>query len=132
MSFLGHVVSEQGVETESQKVEAVKDWPVSTDKTQVRAILGLCSYYRRFVKNCADVAKPLHKLAEEKRHFCWNESCDSAFRKLKNFLCNTPILGYPNTENDFIVDTDTNNTRIGGVLTQQKANQEVVIAYFSK
>lgn len=132
VNFLGHIVSGEGVQTDPEKVVAVKDWPVPKDKTQVRAFLGLCSYYRRFVKNFADIAKPLHKLTEEKRQFCWDENCDVAFQELKKRLCNTPILGYPDTENDFIVDTDASNTGIGGVLSQRKGNQEVVIAYFSK
>ncbi|CAK1581984.1 unnamed protein product [Parnassius mnemosyne] len=95
VNFLGYVVSEEGIRTDPEKIAAVKDWPVPKDKTQVRAFLGLCSYYRRFVKNFADIAKPLHRLTEEKRHFCWDESCDIAFQELKNRLYKTPILGYP-------------------------------------
>lgn len=132
VSFLGFVVSQEGVRTDPEKITAVKDWPVPKDKTQVRAFLGLCSYYRRFVKNFSDIAKPLHKLTEEKRHFFWDEECEAAFEELKKRLCNTPILGYPDAENDFIVDTDASDFGIGGVLSQQKGDQEVVIAYFSK
>ncbi|KAG6464703.1 hypothetical protein O3G_MSEX014678 [Manduca sexta] len=132
VSFLGHIISTDGVQTDPEKVVAVKEWPVPKDKTQVRAFLGLCSYYRRFVKNFADIAKPLHKLTEEKRQFCWDESCDTAFQTLKDRLCDTPILGYPDTENEFIIDTDASNIGIGGVLSQRKGDKEVVIAYFSK
>lgn len=132
VNFLGHIVSEEGVQTDPEKIVAVKEWPVPKDKTEVRAFLGLCSYYRRFVKNFADIAKPLHKLTEEKQQFCWDENCDIAFQELKKRLCNSPILDYPDTENDFIVDTDASNTGIGGVLSQRKGNQEVVIAYYSK
>ncbi|CAK1596265.1 unnamed protein product [Parnassius mnemosyne] len=92
-SFLGYVVSEEGIHTDSEKIAAVKDWPVPKDKTQFRAFLGLSSYYRRFVKKFADIAKPLHKLTEEKRHFCWDECCDIAFQELKDRLCKTPIWG---------------------------------------
>ncbi|CAK1604154.1 unnamed protein product [Parnassius mnemosyne] len=99
-------------------------------KLQVRA--SLCSYYRRFVKNFADIAKPLHKLTEEKRHFCWNESCDIAFQELKNRLCKTPILGYPDAGKKFIADTDASDIGHGGVLSQRNGDQEIVIAYFSK
>ncbi|CAK1594350.1 unnamed protein product [Parnassius mnemosyne] len=111
--FLGYVVSEEGIRTDPEKIAAVKEWPVPKDKTQVRTFLGLCSYYRRFVKNFADIANPLHNLIEEKRYFCWDESCDIAFQELKNRLCKTPILGYPDAGKEFIVDTDASNIRLG-------------------
>ncbi|CAK1599862.1 unnamed protein product [Parnassius mnemosyne] len=132
VSFLGYVVSEEGIRTDPEKIAAVKEWPVPKDKTQVRAFLGLCSYYRRFVMNFADIAKPLHKLTEEKRHFCWDESCDIAFQELKNRLCKTPILGYSDAGKEFIVDTDASDIGLGGVLSQRNGDQEIVIAYFSK
>ncbi|CAK1601771.1 unnamed protein product [Parnassius mnemosyne] len=132
VSFLGYTVSEEGIRTDPEKIAAVKDWPVPKDKAQLRAFLGLCSYYRRFVKNFAYIVKPLHKLTEEKRHLCWDESCDIAFLELKDCLCKTPILGYPDAGKEFIVDTDASDIGLGGVLSQGNGDQEVVIAYFSK
>lgn len=132
VNYLGHVISSDGIQTCPEKISAVKDWPTPKDKTAVRAFLGLCSYYRRFVKNFSDIAKPLHQLTEEKRQFNWDEQCAAAFSDLKQRLCETPILGYPDSENEFVVDTDASNTGIGGVLSQRKGEHEVVIAYFSK
>ncbi|CAK1580245.1 unnamed protein product [Parnassius mnemosyne] len=132
VSFLGYVMSEEGIRTDPEKIAAVKEWPVPKDKTQVTAFLGLCSYYRRFVKNFADIAKPLHKLTEEKRHFCWDQSYDIAFQELKNSLCKTPILGYPDAGKEFIVDTDVSDIGLGSVLSQRNGDQEIVISYFSK
>ncbi|CAK1599051.1 unnamed protein product [Parnassius mnemosyne] len=130
--FLGYVVSEKGIRTDPEKIAAVKDWPVPKDKTQVRAFLGLCSYYRRFVKNFAEITKILHKLTEEKRHFCWDESSDIAFQELKNRLCKSHILRYPDAGKEFIVDIDASDIGLGGVLCQRNGGQEIVIAYFSK
>ena len=132
VNYLGHVISSDGIQTDPEKISAVKDWPTPRDKTGVRAFLGLCSYYRRFVKNFSDIAKPLHQLTEEKRQFDWNHECEEAFNNLKQRLCETPILGYPDPENEFIVDTDASNTGLGGVLSQKRGDQEVAIAYFSK
>lgn len=132
VSYLGHIVSEKGIETDPEKTAAVKDWPTPKDKTEVRAFLGLCSYYRRFVKSFSDIAKPLHRLTEEKRQFQWDSECETAFRELKKCLCETPVLGYPDFKGNFIVDTDASSTGIGGVLSQCKDGREVVIAYYSK
>ncbi|CAF4895233.1 unnamed protein product [Pieris macdunnoughi] len=132
VSYLGHIISEDGVRTDPEKIVAVKDWPVPKDKTEVRAFLGLCSYYRRFVRNFADIAKPLHRLTEQKRKFTWDGECEDAFNELKNRLCETPILGYPDQDGEYVVDTDASGIGIGGVLSQVKGEHEQVIAYFSK
>lgn len=132
VNYLGHIISSDGIQTDPEKLEAVQKWPTPKDKTEVRAFLGLCSYYRRFVKGFAEIAKPLHRLTEDKRQFSWDGTCEDSFQKLKKHLCETPILGYPQTEGQFIVDTDASNTAIGGVLSQKQGEREVVIAYFSK
>lgn len=62
--YLGHIVSARGIETDPVKVERVCDWPVPGNATEVKSILGLASYYRRFIPSFAEVARPLHKLTE--------------------------------------------------------------------
>lgn len=127
INYLGHEINREGIRT--QKAEAVKKWPSPKDKTEVRAFLGWCSYYRRFVKGLPEIAKPLNV---NKSPFCWNETCEHFFQELKKHLCQTLILGYPQPESLFIVDTDAINTSISGVLPQKQRDREVVLAYFSK
>jgi hypothetical protein len=67
--FLGHIVSEDGISTEPDKINAVKEWPAPKSAKQVRSILGLCSYYRRCVKGFAAIARPLHKICEKNSKF---------------------------------------------------------------
>jgi hypothetical protein len=65
--FLGHIVSEEGVATDPAKTKKVAEWPEPTNAQEVRQFLGLASYYRRFVKDFATVAEPLHQLTEKTR-----------------------------------------------------------------
>ena len=60
--FLGHVISGDGIRTSPSKTEVVATWPVPTKVTELRSFIGLCSYYRRFIKDFAKTAKPLHAL----------------------------------------------------------------------
>ncbi|GBM00128.1 Retrovirus-related Pol polyprotein from transposon 297 [Araneus ventricosus] len=96
VSYLGHIISADGVKTDPEKTKAVVDWPRSETVHDLRSFLGLCTYYRRFA------------------------------------LITFPVLTYPRTDKEFILDTDASNEGIGAVLSQKIGNEECVIAYFSK
>ena len=118
VEYLGHVVGRDGVQTTEDKVEKVRDWPIPTSPTEVRQFLGLTSYYRRFMKEYARKAKPLHRLTEKDREFVWTEECDNAFSQLKQTLITAPVLAYPDPAVPFILDVDACNVGLGGVLSQ--------------
>ena len=96
--FLGHAVSEEGIGTDPEKVEAVQSWPAPRGVTEVRSFLGLAGYYRSFVKDFSTIAKPLSALAEKGRSFVWTEECGVAFEMLKQRLMQTPVLAFPHAE----------------------------------
>jgi len=62
VAFLGHTVSEAGIEMQQEKNDAVLKWPTPRDISDVRSFIGTCSYYRRFIAGFADIAAPLHAL----------------------------------------------------------------------
>ena len=132
VSFLGHWVSAEGVTTEEDKVQAVKEWPVPKSVKAVRSFLGLTGYYRRFVKDYAAVASPLIALTQKAAVFKWGEEEQRAFETLKDKLVTAPILGYPDMKERFILDTDASKCAIGAVLSQVQNGKEVVIAYGSR
>ncbi|GBN29256.1 Retrovirus-related Pol polyprotein from transposon opus [Araneus ventricosus] len=112
VTYLGHVISAEGVKTDPEKVKAVVDWHRPETVHDLRNFLGLCTYYRRFVKTFSTVARSLHKLTEAKSNFNWTEECEKSFNSLKQALTSSPILTYPRTDKDFILDTDASNDAI--------------------
>jgi transposase InsO family protein len=132
VTYLGHVISENGIQTDPEKVDAVKRWPEPVNKTQVRSFIGLCSYYRKFIANFSNIARPLHKLTEVATPFLWTGECQTAFDLLKAKLTSAPILTHPDFSKPFILDTDASQNAIGAALSQIQDGQEKVIAYASK
>ena len=136
VTYLGHVVSTHGVATDPAKVERVSNWPTPTSVKELRSFLGLATYYRRFVKGFADVAKPLHHLTGKQVPFVWTTQCQTAFDTLRTALVSAPILALPQFETHsapFILDTDASDVGIGGVLSQADEHGfERVIAYGSR
>jgi len=132
VSFLGHVVSGDGVSTDPEKIKAVRDWPVPTDIKEVRYFHGLASYYRKFVPAFAGIAAPLHSLAGKYQVFKWTENCKRAFDDLKEMLFSSPVLAMPRDGDPFVLDTDACDVSIGAVLLQVQDGHERVIAYASR
>ena len=130
--FLGHVVSAEGIATDPEKVRAVAEWPVPVSVTEVRSYLGLASYYRRFVRDFAEIAAPLHELTKKNARFIWTEEAQNAFDTLKVALTTPPILAMPKDTGEFIVDADASDRTLGCVLSQVQDGEERVIAYASR
>ncbi|GBG67695.1 hypothetical protein CBR_g823 [Chara braunii] len=133
ISFLGHVVTDKGLQPEPQKVAAVRDAPVPTTITQVRAFLGLASYYRRFIKGFAEIAGPLTNLLCKDQPLIWTPECDQAFSKLKAALISATVLIRPDPEKPFVLITDWQPEAISAILAQVgPSGLESVVEYASK
>eukprot|EP00731_Ephydatia_muelleri_P003023 Em0001g3023a len=132
IKYLGHVVSEHGIKTDSDKTRCIADWPTPSCLQDLKQFLGLASYYRRFVRNFAAIVAPLVKLTEKGHVWHWSSDCDAAFLQLKERLVTSPILGYPVFNQPFMVDTDASGEGLGAVLSQYVSGVERVIAFASR
>ncbi|XP_028776266.1 uncharacterized protein LOC114733022 [Neltuma alba] len=127
IEYLGHVISERGVEMDESKVKAIQDWPQPTNATQLKGFLGLSGYYRRFIKKYAQIASPLTKLLG-KDAFDWTNEAQCAFETLKEAIIQAPVLILPDFTKPFILETDASGIGLGAVLSQDGHP----IAFFSK
>ena len=128
VSFLGHVISKEGLAVDSKKIDAVVNWGSPQNAAEIRSFLGLAGYYRRFVKGFSAMAAPLTKLTRKNVPFVWTEECERSFQELKARLTTAPILALPSGSGGFVVHTDASGVGLGCVLMQN----DKVIAYGSR
>ena len=112
IAYLGHIVSDKGIETDPKKIEAILKWPVPKTVHDNRSFLGFTNYYRKFIYKYSQKAKPLNKLisgdnAKEKHSKVdWTDECQTTFDLLKETCTNTPILAYANYKKPFHLNMD--------------------------
>src|SRR5207237_4337979 len=92
VSFLGHILSAEGIAVDPSKVQEVLEWKSPTSVTEIRSFLGLAGYYRRFIQDFSKIAKPMTKLLQKEAKFIWTSDCKAAFRKLKTLLTTAAVL----------------------------------------
>jgi hypothetical protein len=117
ISYLGYVISEQGVSTCPDKVKVVSEWLIPCVK-DLRSFLGLAGYYRKFVKNFGVISRPLTDLLKQHTVFVWTTDHGVAFQTLKTTLVQAPILALPDFAKPFHIGTDASDIGVGAMLMQ--------------
>ena len=130
--YLGHRITPHGVAPDPKKIKAVSEMKRPSDKSKLRSFLGLCSYYRKFIKSFSKIAFPLSQLTHDNVHFVWTNEHDEVFNRLKYLLTTAPILRHPDFDYPFIIQTDASGEGIGAVLCQFIDGEERVIQYISR
>ena len=149
VTYLGHVVTREGIRTDPEKTKAIRTWPVPRSVKDVRAFLGFTGYYRRFIRNYATIARPLndllvgHGTSGKKENkgkvqkqkmipFEWKAAQQQAFETLQEKLTQPPVLAYANYNIPFKLHTDASLTGLGAVLYQKQDDIDKVVAYASR
>ncbi len=132
VKYLGHIISKDGIAADQQKISTMQSWPRPRCLAELRSFLGLCSYYRKFIPDYANIAQPLQQLTEKNQQYVWDTQTEQSYQTLKLALVNPPILTFPDEGGVFILDTDANSLAVGAVLSQKQEGIEKVIAYYSR
>ena len=128
MSFLGHIVSVEGIRVNPVKIEAVMNWKPPRNVTGVRSFLGLAGYYRRFVQGFSVIASSLIRILRKGVKIEWDNKCQSSFKRLKEILVEAPALIQLNSSTDYTMYSDASRIGLGCVLMQDGK----VVAYASR
>jgi hypothetical protein len=119
LSYLGHIISVNGVAIDRKKVADVQNWPRPTSVKEVRGFLGFAGYYKKFVKHFGLISKTLTCLLKKGEVFQCTSLHEEAFRALKLALTTTPVLALPYFHKTFVIETDASEKGIGAVLQQE-------------
>ncbi|UYV74773.1 hypothetical protein LAZ67_12000923 [Cordylochernes scorpioides] len=132
LSIFGHLVDGEGVHPDPAKVDAMSKFPTPKTLTDVRSFIGMCSYYRRFIKNFAQKAEPLHRLLRKDTRFEWGPDQRQAYESLKRALASEPVLAHFDEKYATELHTDASGFGIGAVLVQVQGGSEKPIGYASR
>ncbi|XP_057669912.1 uncharacterized protein LOC130902096 [Diorhabda carinulata] len=131
LNYESHVISANGISPDPEKIRVMQQYPVPKDANETKRFVAFANYYRKFIKNFAEIAAPLNHLSKKRVKFSWNDECQKAFETLKNVLINPPILQYPDfsENNHFIIRTDASGKALGAVLSNANG---MPVAYASR
>jgi len=133
VKYLGHIVTPQGLKPNARSLDAVREFPVSTNVKQLKQFLSLTLHYRRFVPNYARIAQSLYGLIRQGAPFNLTAICEQAFDELKPRLLTSPIPQYPDFSKDFVLETDASKQGLGAILSQfQDDSRLYPLAYTSR
>ena len=126
LDFLGHHVSEQGIQPLEEKVRVIRAFPN-------HCLPGLVNFYHHFIPNGADVLQPLNKLLSSPentpRHLAWDQESTTAFNTIKQVLTEATLLVHPKPNAPTSIMADASDSAVGAVLQQYINNSWYQIAY---
>jgi len=124
IGFLGIVIRPNGIEMEKGKVKGVLGWPVPKTVKDIKKFLGLANYYRRFIKDFTQVARPMNVLTRKDEKWQWEDEQQKAFDELKKVFTSKPVLAALDLDKEFRIEADASNYATGGVLSMKCSDEK--------
>ena len=130
---LGHIVSERGMEVDPNKIKAIQEMPVLKIEKDVQGFIGKLQYISRFIAKLTMVCDPIFKLLRKNQPVEWNEECQKALEKIKEYLTSPPFLKPPRQGKPLILYLALEENVMGAMLTQEGLEGiEHAVSYLSK
>jgi hypothetical protein len=117
--YLGDIIGVKGVQVHQEKIQAIIDWPTPKSLTELKGFIGICCYYRRFVKGFSQLCAPLTNFTR-KGTFKWSPEAQLTFDKMNKVMSTFSVLALPDFSQPFTVECDASGEGIGAVLMQNR------------
>jgi hypothetical protein len=117
LSFLGFVISLEGVSMDPDHIVAINKWPTPTNIEEIQIFLGFANFYRRFIEGYSCVVSCITSLLRKGQHFHWSSKCQSTFEELKHRFTSGPVLKHFDPDLPIRVHTDASGFVISGILS---------------
>ena len=129
VTYMGCIISAEGISATEEKVEAIKKAPRPENSTQLRTFLAMINYHGKFIRNLSSILQPLNQL-QKNQEFLWSPQCEEAFNKAKESLSSSHVLVHYNHSLPVILESDASQYGIGAVMFHRFPNgYERPIAY---
>lgn len=136
LEYMGHQISiidgRPHISAMRDKCEAIRKLRVPSSSKEVRSFVGAVTYLSDYIPNLQSLLKLLHKISNKRSIFDWSSECQRNFLKIKELLCEPPVLSMPSATGDFILYSNTSRTGTGDTLCQIIDGKERLIGYHSK
>lgn len=132
VEFLGYIVGKSGIRPIQSKVDAIANMPPPKSVKEAQRFLGMVNYYRKFIKRCSVIAKPISEFISGS--VGWTKAQDTSFQQLKDALISKPVLvAFKHKGGQYRLTTDASKQGLGAVLEEVDGNKVIgVVGYFSK
>ena len=125
VKFLGPIITTDGIQTDNEKVKAIREWPEPKYLKEVQAFLEFANFYRRFIQGYSQICTPLTKMTKKEQPFYWEHKQMEAFEKFKKKFILAPILALFDPERKIILKTNASNQALGSCFSQLDAERRL-------
>jgi hypothetical protein len=131
VTFCGHIIDRDGLHKTPDKIQANTNAPKPENVTQLKSFLGLVNYYGKFLPDLVIVLNPLHRLLHKGQQWKWDQSCEDAFRKVKELVTSKQVLTHYDPEKPIKLACDASAYGIVDVISHIIEGHEKPIAFAS-
>ncbi|KAJ1306587.1 hypothetical protein OPQ81_007587 [Rhizoctonia solani] len=119
VTYIGLVVSPEGICMEKDKVQSIMGWPTPRNAKDIEVFQGFANFYRRFVSNFPSIIRPLTLLTHKEQPVVWEKEPAVAFQAIKEAISKEPVLIHPDESKPYFLETDASGAAMGAVLSQK-------------
>ena len=132
LSFLGFIISPDGVSMDPDRVVAINEWPTPTNVEEIQMFLGFADFYRRFIEGYSRVVSSITSFLRKGQPFHWSADCQAALQELKRRFTSAPILKHFDPDCPIRIHTDASGFGISGILSQLHGSTWHPVGFYSR